>query len=120
MIPVSCDGIHEEILTGIADFTWLWHAKKGSTSAEWVKVTQAKYMVTSSSGETFNVREHDPGIEVYDADGNWVKETGTWRFIMIGDRGSHYRITWAYSISPDPMDPNNLIWDWSLLEAKCR
>jgi len=115
MMPVSCDGIHIEILAGVADFKWLTHSQHGLW--KWVKVVDAHWTATSITGEVFTVNEHDPGIEFLDENGNQIKETGTWRVILNGDRGSHYKITWTYTFLPN--DPDEIYWYFSLLDAKC-
>jgi hypothetical protein len=117
LMPITCDGNDIELLSYTADFTWLSHSQQGKW--KWVKVVACNWTATSSSGEEFKANEHDPAIEILDAAGNRIQEKGTWRIVLNGNWGSHYRITWAYTITVDPNDPNNLLWDFSLLEAKC-
>lgn len=117
LMPVSCDGVNIEFLSYTADFTWLTHSQHGKWI--WVKVVACNWTATSSTGEEFKANEHDPGIEILDADGNRIKEEGTWRVVLNGNRGSHYRLTWAYTITFNPIDQSIISWDLSLLEAKC-
>jgi len=115
-VALSCDGVKIEYINITCDFHWLLHCK--DDLAVWVKVNAASYNATSSTGETFNVKEFDPGIEFYDENG-FRSESGTIRFTMVGDRGSFIRVTWAYSITFDPNDPEYLVWKLSFLDAKC-
>lgn len=109
IFPVTCDGINVEFLECVGTLHWLRHTQHDVFT--WVKA-EVNWTATSSTGEVFKGRELDPGIEIYDADGNWIKETGTWRAVLIGDQGTHLKVTWKYEF-------DGVNWTWEFLEAKC-
>ena len=115
--PVTCDGIDVEWLNYSCTLTWLSHYEKDKLTGEkkwaWVKA-QANWTATSSTGELFKTTEHDPGVEVYDpVTGDYIKEVGTWHFILNGNMGSHYNITYSYSYDQQGN------WTFEFVEAKC-
>lgn len=115
--PATCDGITVEWLECTGTLHWLSHFEKDKVTGEkkwaWVKA-QVNWTATSIiTGEVFKGRELDPGIETYDpVTGKYIMEVGTWHAILIGNMGSHYNITYSYT-----MDQVN--WTFAFLEAKC-
>ena len=122
LFPVTCDGENIEYVIYTCDFKWLAHSQDGRL--KWVKVVDCKWTFTNLYGEEFMVREMDPAVEVYGPlSSDRIQEIGTWRAVMIGNRGSHYKITLSYTITfgKDPVTGNETIvdWVWKLFEAKC-
>jgi hypothetical protein len=115
--PATCDGNTVEWLECTGTLHWLSHYEKDKVTGEkkwaWVKA-QVNWTATSTTGEVFKGRELDPGVEVYDpGTGNYIMEVGTLHAILIGNKGSHYNITYSYSYDQQGN------WTLAFIDAKC-
>jgi hypothetical protein len=101
--PVFCDGVMVDYLEGgtiIGHYVFRTF-KNGKVLA--MEIEQIKGEVTSSSGETFTIREADK----YTYENNWVL---TYHYNLIGDRGTHYTGTLTLDLGT---------WEWTVGNTTC-
>jgi len=118
LVPLTCDGVNVEWLEVTGTLTWLSHNEKDKVTGEkkwaWVKAHVHWTATSTITGEVFKANETDPGVEVYDpVTGDYIKEVGTWHFLIHGNMGSQYNITYSYSYD----QKGN--WTFEFVEAKC-
>ena len=98
--PVFCDGVMVDYLEGgIIMVHYVFRMfKNGKLLAK--EIDQIKGEVTSSSGETFTIRE----VDKLSYENNWVL---TWHYNLIGDQGTHYTGTLTYDYGTGELTVGN-------------
>ena len=107
---VTCDGVNVDYL----EYQWngmdIVHARPGET---WWLKDIAHWTFVSNTGEKFHAAELDKSDISVDSEGNWINGEGIWRAILIGDKGTRYKMT----LSLQWIAPSTIYFEF--LDFKC-
>jgi len=92
---VTCDGVNVDYIECLWDGMDILHFRKGEPA--WLKEIAHWKFTSAVTGEEFRVKESVNFVVNYDA----MTAEGTDRAILIGDKGSRYKLTLLLHVTPD-------------------
>jgi hypothetical protein len=107
---VTCDGVNVDFIELQWDGMDILHLCKEEPS-RLMDIAHWKFTSTST-GEEFRVKEMAKYDVTLDSEGNYLSMDATDRAILIGNKGSRYKLNAVFSWTPTS-------WSWEFVDIKC-